>query len=302
MNKFYNDAILYMRKALKSQSSIPDDEDTIIFFLSFALGLERIFKGILFDISPIYILREQAFKNSAHILYKEKFVKSANKNKGINLNATGELIGFRDSLSMASYFSKTVLKHNSLFFEISKYRDIIAHRALDDLDVLRLRDILNKELRSILYSFSNELGLQGLSGIIGIKEYNDFTDTKLNELDKSLNKKLKHHKEIWLDRKIHKDQVTIIKEKTSSYSNPYYSNFSFMDVTCPACQNTAIITLEDADEAYVANFRKRYSFVTELRCFYCDLVISDSSELDYLGIGQSFFWDEEKSEDDLQED
>ncbi|MGD8306705.1 MAG: hypothetical protein PVF17_08635 [Ignavibacteria bacterium] len=304
MNKFYKDSILFFRKTSERLSHLPNEADDIMYFLSFALGIERILKGILHDINPIYVLREQSFKDSAPILYKDKFIKEHKKSKEINSKATGDLISYRESLNKVRHFSESAFKHSSLLFAISNYRDIIAHCELDKIDIIKLREILNKDFAIILNSFSKELKLPELIKSIDPKLYDTMQErskkiTEENKFEEQINKKLSHHKSVWNSRKANLEELKRIQEKTFSLIDTNTDKYTFEGIICPACENTAIVTFENEYEEIADNVREGYSFVTDLHCYFCDLDINDSEELDFLEIEQTLIWEQEEYEMDM---
>lgn len=303
MNKYFKDSIIFFKKTSERLLQIPNDADDIIYFLSFALGIERVLKGILYDINPIYVLRDQTFKDSAHIIYSDKFIKEHKKSNEINIKAKGEVISFRSALNKARHFSQSAFKHSSLLFTISNYRDIIAHCELEKLDILKIREILNKDFVIILSSFSEELKLKELVNCIDSESYSNLKE-KSNKtieeirLEETIYNNLLKHKNIWESRRLNPEEQAKAEEKTFKLIDTNYEKFSFEGVECPACKNTAVVTFENEFEEIAENVHEGYAFVTDLHCYFCELEIDDPVVLDHLEIEQSIIWEDDDYEND----
>ena len=149
------------------------------------------------------------------------------------------------------------------------------------------------------------MGIPELIGSIDPTLYTSMQERskKISEeakFEEVINKKLLHHKNIWLSRKSNIEDLNKIQERTFSLIDTFTDKYSFEGMICPACENTAIVTFENEYEEIADNVREGYSFVTDVRCYYCDLVIDDSQEMDYLEIEQSLIWEQEEFENDLK--
>lgn len=297
MNEYYKDSIIFIKKASEKISPLISDEDLIITMLSFALGLERIFKGILFDINPIYVLIEDSFKGSAPILYKNKFLPSFKKNEEINLKASGDQITFRKALSRAKLFSQTANRYSGLFHRVSYSRDIIAHCELSKIEYVKDKEILNRDFITVLKSFRNELNIPEFTNSIDSNSYFVLEEIsnnliKAEEIEKKVNSKLENHLNIWETRKNNPDELQKAKDKTESIIDTYAKHYSYESFECPACKNTAIISLELETGIVEDEEVGGHLSLTELRCYYCDLNLSDYEELDYLELERSYYEEE----------
>lgn len=294
MNEYFKDSLVFIKQSSDKISPLISNEDTLISAFCFALGLERIFKGILFDINPTYILIGDSFKESAAVLYGDKILPGFKKEQEINFKPSGDLITFRKALSRVKLFSKTANKYNALLHKVSYFRDIIAHCELSKLDVEKLKEILNKDFISIIKSFSDELNIPELVDIIEKAKYPALLEIsynllKIEELEQKIKSKLKHHLQIWESRKTNSVELQNAKDKTESIVDKHTKHYSYESFECPACKNNAIITLEYEPEIDENDDVVGHLFLTELRCYYCDLDISDYEELDFLELEQSFY-------------
>lgn len=139
MNNYLKDAQLFLKKASLIISKDIGEQQIIDATLFFALGIERLLKSILWDINPIYVLKEQQFKNTAPVLYKEKLLPNNLSNKEFSINPDSDVLTYRISLLRAKEFSTTTAKHFNTLFALSNYRDIIVHRPLNELDIDKLK-------------------------------------------------------------------------------------------------------------------------------------------------------------------
>ena len=117
MNAYFSDAQHWLRRAsnalLLCEHGGTDENlhDAIIFF---AFGVEKLFKGILWDVNPLFIMENPGFENACGVLYrsqlrsksKEKADKE-DKQKAVNHS----VLPFQGSMMRAKEFSETVASH-----------------------------------------------------------------------------------------------------------------------------------------------------------------------------------------------
>lgn len=300
MNEYFKDASTFLRKASDIINYSISDIDTITVILFFSFGLERIFKGILYEINPIYILQEQSFKDSAPILYNSKFVKASKQNKEINFRTKGDLINYRVGLSRVKVFSNTANKHSNLLYKISHIRDIVAHCELTRLDLIEIRSLLSKYFLTVIREFCNEMHNQELFELITSKKLSTLNSitlnaAKSNDLEKRIKEKLNKHLKIWLKRKSQTELIDSLKFRTESLIDTRAKNYYYSNYECPACQNNAILTFlyeKGFEEEYGEQVPTVYHDLNSLRCYFCDLEIDDYEELDFIGVEQNYFEEE----------
>ena len=98
MNNYLKDTQFFLKKASSIISRDIDEEQVIDATLFFALGIERLLKSILWSINPIYILKDQSFKNTAPILYKEELLtKNLSSNKEFSTNPDSDVLQQRNT-------------------------------------------------------------------------------------------------------------------------------------------------------------------------------------------------------------
>ncbi len=79
-NEYLNDAIVFIQHVAKELSENMSYEDLLSLTLYFALGMERVLKGILFALNPIYVYKSQDFKNTITLFHKDRILDSAYQN------------------------------------------------------------------------------------------------------------------------------------------------------------------------------------------------------------------------------
>ena len=93
MNDFYKDCQTLFKDISKNiaTKAIVSEMEVIQNTLYFALGIEKLLKGMLYEINPILILENSDFKNSFPLYYREKLIAENEKSKDINQEPNGEI-------------------------------------------------------------------------------------------------------------------------------------------------------------------------------------------------------------------
>lgn len=266
--------------------------DAIIFF---AFGMERIFKGILWDINPSFVLCDPNFKNASVALYSSKLIPGFVPNKEFSCSPNRLDISYRDSLSRVRGFSSQVNKHSNALFALSFHRDIIAHRPLSELNYESARKLLLESFLPIMKDISIELHIS-LTDLIGetIPGLEVLSNKYKGISEDRIEQKLRLYKQEWERIKIdpsHQGRIESLHREKDRYA-------SFDKLECPACGNLAEITLDvDVDysdgEAFLCG-----AYPVELKCNYCGLQLSDWDELEFFEINKRF--QESCQDDDLE--
>jgi hypothetical protein len=85
MNIYYQNGSECLKKSLEELSKIVSDRitgnnfDIINCTLYYAIGLEKILKGFLYDINPTFIYKQSDFSNVVPIVYKDVIIDKTNK-------------------------------------------------------------------------------------------------------------------------------------------------------------------------------------------------------------------------------
>ena len=66
MNRFHSDSHILFKDLAKKivEKQIVTNMDAIQSTLMFALGIEKLLKGVIYDVNPVFILENAEFKNA----------------------------------------------------------------------------------------------------------------------------------------------------------------------------------------------------------------------------------------------
>lgn len=258
----------------------------------FSFGIERLLKHILFNVNPVFVLKNGDFKNAAPCLYKERFI-STEKNEQISVKPNHDVITFRTAMQRALLFSSAVQKNKQLLYALAQYRDTLAHRPTSEIDITKACRLIARDGVCLVEDICSELSVTP----------SDFFGEDLKRLD-NLSKKIvtqenltqtmeslfSEHMKIWDNRKINESFVSHADVITESKLSSSGHDYSYENFTCPACTNEAIARIvadyefDKVDQtAFVTGV-----FVDEIHCYYCDLHLDDYEELDFVDINSIF--------------
>ncbi|HOS11874.1 MAG TPA: hypothetical protein PL148_08190 [Candidatus Aminicenantes bacterium] len=270
----------------------PQVLDALIFY---AFGMERIFKGILWDINHTFVLEDATFKNAAVVLYSSKLLSGLASNKEFSPDPNNRIINYRVSLSRVKGFSLSADKHSNALFALSTHRDIIAHRPLSEINYESSRKLLLESFLPIMKDFSAELQVS-LPELVGntIPGLEFLSDKYRGASAERLKRKIIFYKQEWdriKDDPAHQKRIETLRGKNSRYG-------SSDKMECPACGNMADLSL-DVDCDYSDGIASVVGvFPVALYCNYCGLSLNDWDELDLLDINKRFH--ESLQSDDLE--
>ncbi|HEX7870864.1 MAG TPA: hypothetical protein VF455_12200, partial [Chryseobacterium sp.] len=283
MNNYLSDSGFFFKEVSRRIENVISDNELIQLSFNLALGCERLLKGILYDLNPLYILLEPDFKHSLKTVYSSKIISEVFNSKELATNPNADVISFSNSLLKAQFVSKTVHSHKNVLFVISNSRDIIAHCELNLFNKEKMREILQRDYYMMLKSFSTELGIEQshffddnhikLSRISGLNQ---------TDLAKKIELMFDEHREKWL---LVKEDLKFIEDK-KHITCSIYETGNKDRIKCPSCQNEALIYLTPITEYDFYKAQKQiigYQ-VKKLECQYCNLEIKDPAMLDNLGI------------------
>lgn len=286
MNNYLKDAQIFLKKTSLIITKDIGKQQIIDATLFFALGIERLLKSILWDINPIYVLKDQSFKNTAPILYEKKLITNNFSNKEFLPNPNSDVLTYRIALWRTKEFSVTTSKYFNTLFALSNWRDIIAHKILIELDVNKLKKILLEDFICISKDYANELNIP-LTYLIGDKiDGLEFLSKEFaGNLEEKIQKKLAFYHSEW--ERIKNDSSQ--QDRILSLQKIYTDKNAYDHAECPACGNVAVFSAEvDCDYSdgmvYAAGI-----FPTELKCPFCGFHVFDSKEMDILKLHEIFY-------------
>jgi len=283
MNNYIKDSTMFFKHVAKSIDVNLTEFQVIQLSLNFALGLERLLKGILFDINPVYILIEPDFKHSLKCLYSHKIIEESKNSKELASNPNEDVITFRNSLLRVQHVSKVCNENKNLLFNISNARDIIVHHELKGLNIDTLKEILLRDFYTFLDEISKELGIKRNEFIAGSNiKLSRISSTLQTDLDKKVKMILETHQETFKSLKGNggylKDKENVTEEILNTPNKE--------GIKCPSCSNKAVVYLNPIKE-YNPFEKDEITIgyeVMKLKCQFCKLSITDSILLDYFDI------------------
>ena len=278
MNKYTKDSLLFLKDVSKSINKEINDYDLIKTTFTLALGLERLIKGILYDVNPTYIFIEPDFKHSAKNLYGALLIQGNERSKQLSDKPILDVLTFSNSLLRAELFSKTIFTYKNTLFQICNARDIIAHCDLDLLNMIDLSNILKRDFYCIIKSFSLELKIPQYSFFEG-------KHIKLSRLSSELQTDLDTKFDLIKDTQLGIYKLMIKQQgykEDKDKTTKQIMSFPFKRIEiCPVCENDAIIYLQpiiSPDSSIIGATAKK------IKCQYCKLEINDPAMLDKLDI------------------
>ncbi|MCK8493138.1 hypothetical protein M0L20_14810 [Spirosoma sp. RP8] len=282
-NSYIKDSLVFFEIVSKGIKHTLSDSEVVNLTMLFALGLERILKGILYSVNPIYILVAPEFKNSLPIFYKSKIIADAASIKEIADNPNEDVITFKNSLLRAQIVSKVTYDNKSLLFTIANARDIIAHHELSKLNYETLKLLLLRDYYPLMKSFADELIIKNNSIFHG-------KHIQLAKYSSKLQDTIEKQIELRFDAiratfKMLKNNPGYISDKDFLTRESFNKGNKFITV-CPCCENEALIYSKPIFEFnhYTKIDVKIGYEIKKLKCFYCKLEIEDYKELDYLEV------------------
>ena len=284
-NGYMDDISFFLTRAAAKTKDRMSEEAVVEAVLFLALGVERLLKGILFGLNPVYIYKNQDFKNTVSLIYGDKLLPGWAQNKEISGSPDGDVLTFKLSLLRTKAISKAAEKHTSMLFALSNWRDIVAHNTLSKLDIEKCRTLLLRDFYPLVRDFCSERNLS-ITRLLGSHEIRlaSLSADHQESIGEKIKVKLDAHTRRWEQLKNVPGYATKMKNKSESLVRAAANKRdSFVElVPCPACKNGAILTAEvdsDCSEGYVS---LTGAFVSSLRCFYCKLDVEDYDEIDYL--------------------
>ncbi len=284
-NEYFKDASTFLQKTASNIIEEAINIKAVESILFFALGMERILKGILYDLNPIYVYKNQDFKNTVSILYKDRLADNYGKNKEISNTPDADVLSFKLSLLRAKSISQTTEKYTSLLFSLSNFRDIIAHTTLSSLDLSKAKKMLLRDFFPLLKKYSDELNIP-LSYFVGPHERKLVSISIENQefVEEKLKLKIDSHQNRWEGVRNNLSFIEKMKIKTANaiQSSDIKRDSFYELMPCPACENDALLLINIDYDYSDGHAAQTGAFVSKLKCLFCHLIIEDYDEIDHL--------------------
>jgi len=287
MNNYMRDAGEFLRRAARLFEPDVRDQMLVDALWLTALGLERVLKGILHDINPIYVFKNQDFKHSVQTLYSRRILAEAGRSEELAANPDRDVLSFRTSLLRAALVSQVTLKHKALLFALSAHRDVIAHCDLDLLDRKSASLLLLRDVAPLLKEYATELGVPMTHFVAGLElRLLALAAEHQEDIATRVRMKLDGHARRWEQLRNVPGYSEKMRVKTANTNRVRHWDV----LECPACHNEALVEVE-ADYVYEKEIDEAVFmgvFVKQLRCLYCKLAIKDYREIDHLRLNQLY--------------
>lgn len=285
MNLFFRDSKEFLTESAKIINEHMDYNQILFASLSFALGIERILKGILYEINPTFVLIKPDYSNAFQVFYKNKIVPDCSTNGILDNSPNEDVLTFRNSLLRASICSKVANDNKNMLFYISDCRDIIAHHDVQKLDFKRLDNLLLADFYPLVSAFCLEQNLakKKILSNLDIKLAKIASQHQSNVED-AIKLKIETAIERW---GILKNTNGYIADKDRVTAGILTVKFRY-PAECPACKNRAVIFTdpEYTFDPYLHKLVVVGAKINRLKCYYCKFSTRDYKELDYLKLSE----------------
>lgn len=291
MNKHFEEASTllclasdYMRANIKDSPSI----ESLLFF---AIGVERMFKGILYEVNPIYVLKNQKFGNTVPVIYSSQIV-STFKLKEVQKVPDFDVLSYRTALSRARLFSETINNYATQLFYLADTRDKIAHGGMDLINMEKIQRTIHELFYPLIYGIATENSIDVDSLLCRNLEdiKSAFEKAKLfNIAGQRVEAKIKAQTQFWDSIKNEPQMFESAKGKTKEALGTTLEEFLRKEIKCPVCENNAIVEIEPYQVIIDGNEVMYMEYAKNFNCYYCELVFDEVDEIDYLNIRKNLF-------------
>lgn len=286
MNEYTKDGIHLIRRAseLANEPAASRDriKDSILFF---SIGIEKLAKGALFDINPIFVYESRDFDNIAAVLYASRFARGAKGQlnskapgkKAIDQKVTTGIASF----SMASKFVEAIESNMGMLEELFKVRGIIAHRTDPEFDEGKHGTFLKGYFYPFLSALNSELKIQNISAyFVGTSEglWKHWAETIAaeEEVEKKAKELRAKHSAIWKARENDKPSYDMAWERTRRILDAIRDREPYtIGVSCPVCEQQAVLFYTEEFDFIAGESVLSAEHVAGFECYYCELRIDE---------------------------
>lgn len=262
-----------------ANNKISTDYDVIESTLWFAIGVEKLLKGIIYNINPMYIMEKPEFKYSALCHYAHII-----SNKDGLEDPKREVISLDASIMRASNFSQKVHEHKNTLMKLKNARDIIVHRCQNELNVNELKLLLMRDYYPMLKAIGdeNKLGSDQFFFLNLNAKLAEIAIGFQTDIDKKIEIMIQGCLKKWNTLKRSPGQS---EQKFKERALLLFNNYVYPCV-CPCCGNYASVITQPIQEFNTIMNQNIIigTDVIKLKCGYCELEINDYKMLDHLKI------------------
>ncbi len=278
MNKYYSDSEYFFQSAAVLIKERMNKRDLICATMQFALAIERVLKGIIFDVNPTYVLIDNSFKNSVAVVYHSKIKHQTSE---VSQKPDADVITYRNSLLRAEVFSDFAYENKSLLFFLSTCRDIIAHNDIDLIDIEKTKKLLLRDFFRIAVSVAQLTGIN-IHRLVAQQDNRlaNLSAKHQDSVEEQLAITLENHKKKWGTLK---KTIGYPEDKIAVTGEVLRTPYKF-PVKCPACEQQATLYCKPETEPnpYMGAEVITGYFITKVKCQFCKLDISEYNEIEFL--------------------
>ena len=280
LNEYYRDASMLLRAALR-QRHTANDTSAIVATMLYALGVERILKGVLHDVNPVYVYKDPAFKHTVTALYAQRIIGSGKTSPEVAKQPNHDVLTFREALHRSAVISPTVQSNLATLHRIAAARDVIAHCRLSQLPPGDAMRIALLDAPHVVGAFELELGLA--SGALDGRLEDDPAEVAAKQQAiANLRSRLDAHARRWEALRNDPGHFSQAAKRLEVLKAIGGRDAFYVDYTCPSCGNIAALQAEVDYDYADGDSIPQGVFPVHLECTFCDLVVEDSYELDEL--------------------
>lgn len=308
MNDYKREGLRWLRRAaaviplvdptqedwLQVNSPSQDEIDDSILF--FAFGVEKLLKGVLHEINPLFIYENTDIEKMAGVLYRDKMTEGLGK--AFDTSKKKWRASFRvhtgsTSLTHAKHFSQVACDYTSTLVTLFEERGAVAHQVPSNMspDALKL---VQKHFSPITEAFIAELNLDP-SQIYAeerrkaLREMCEQIESKDQFADKQT-QLVETHLGIWRSRESKDVEIELATAKTKLVltRDPGSDRF-YCESRCPACEQCAVLLCEVDGEYVDGEAVVTGAFVVQLDCMFCGIKLEGHEQIDYFHLDQQLY-------------
>jgi hypothetical protein len=281
VNDYINDAAGFLTRGAQLIRADASSDDVVSGALFTAIGVEKLLKGILWQVNPAFVLKEQDFKHVAPTLYPDRLVASEKHDSEISTTPNRDVVSMRTSILRAKVLSEAISEHKGVLFALASHRDIIAHRPSSELDQEKVKATLIRDVYPMLAAVATELRVS-LDSLIGGQSVRlaALSARHQTDVENRVRLTLEVHRSKWTQLM----GVPGFVDKMKSRTAKALAQGNKRSVQCPACGNEALLSVDAEYEMVDGGPRVAGEIAKALFCYFCKLSIDDEIDLDHLNL------------------
>ncbi len=284
-NPFLDDAIYCLRRASKALCLLRNRDSFYDAAIYYAFGMEKLFKAIIHDVNPVFLLEGSGFENAISALYDSRLIERSRKKADKDVNRS--LIPFQASMLRAAKFSQSVEDNIGKFTRLADIRGALAHRNWTEIDVPKACEFLLLTFTPTVELFAEEMEFDADSCFESendrerLKKVSDDLAAQENFGD-YIKDTLAKHLAIWVKRKDNPLEM----QKAATATQALLGNFTpggpyTEQAECPCCEQSAVLFYRFIDRYGQDEVAIIGAYAIGLSCCYCDVDLAGYRAVDH---------------------